>query len=92
MRTRTFIRDIIEHIIDSSTISNYNITDIETISSFIFLKSGDYLMIECEENIKRNCEFLMFYKYMNKNLMSFIQTEHICQRNDYPKLFEFVSF
>ncbi|CAF4203796.1 unnamed protein product [Rotaria socialis] len=88
LRYRILGRNILESVLDSSINSNRNESTVEIVSSYTFLKSGDYLIIECEKNYVTNCEFLIFYKYKKTRFQYFIETDHICENNDYPKLFE----
>ncbi|CAF5163311.1 unnamed protein product, partial [Rotaria magnacalcarata] len=45
-------------------------------------------MIECNKDDVANCEFLIFYKYKRTQCQYFSETDHICENNDYPKLFK----
>ncbi|CAF4122127.1 unnamed protein product, partial [Rotaria magnacalcarata] len=88
VRYRILGRNILESILDSSINSNRNESNVEIVPSYTFLKSGDYLMIECNKDDVANCEFLIFYKYKRTQCQYFSETDHICENNDYPKLFK----
>ncbi|CAF4858011.1 unnamed protein product [Rotaria sp. Silwood1] len=88
IRYRMFGRKIVQSIVDSSILSNHSETNMKILSADIFLKPGDYLIIECESILEALCKFLIFYKYKNIQLHYFIETDHTCQNNDYPNLFE----
>jgi hypothetical protein len=62
------------------------------LSSEIFLTSGDYLIIECDQNSESICNFLIFYKYNNVESASIIENDYTCQNNNYPNLLKFVLF
>ncbi len=87
IRNRNFGRKIVQSVINSTIFSKQNQTDMEIISSDIFLIPGDYIIIECTQI----CQFLIFYTYKNLPYQDLDENEHICQDDNYPDLFKFVD-
>ncbi|CAF0826635.1 unnamed protein product [Adineta ricciae] len=90
IRNRSFGRKIIQPVLDSTTFFELNNSDVEVLSSDIFLVSGDYILGECDDKHEFTCNFLVFYAY--KNTLSKSSTEHVhyCQQNNYPDLFKLI--
>jgi hypothetical protein len=91
IRNRGFGRKLVQPALDSTIFSTQNKTDVEILSSDIFLISGDYVLVECERNHESVCKFLILYAYKNVAYPSFTDHVYSCETNDYPDLFKFVS-
>jgi hypothetical protein len=88
IRVRQFRRKLVESVLDSESITNINESNIEIVSSDLFLMTGDYLTIECDNKSETNCYFLIYFTYKSR----LINNDNNCQKNDFPNLFEFVGF
>ncbi len=86
IRIRQFGRKLVQSVLDSKKFSNRNQTNIEIISSDLFLMAGDYLLIECGNISESNCYFLIYYMFKLKPN----EKENFCQNNEFPNLFKFV--
>ncbi|CAF1262790.1 unnamed protein product [Rotaria magnacalcarata] len=84
VRIRRLRQKLIQIVSDSRTLSNTNQSGIEMISSEIFLREDDYLLIECENVAHASCYFLIYYSYKYENNKNY----NICQDNDFSHLFK----
>lgn len=87
IRSRQFGRKLVQTVLDSNVMPTRNQTDVDIVESDLFLVSGDYLLIECDNVIRTHCYFLIYFMYKAKST----EYEEACDNNEFPKLFEFVS-
>ena len=92
IRDQSFGRKVVRTVLDSSILSKTDTNNMEIIPNEIFFKSGNYLMVECEQNSESICNFLIFYQYRNLQYGHIIEYDYVCQNNNYPDLFQFVLF
>ncbi|CAF3676970.1 unnamed protein product [Rotaria socialis] len=84
VRVRWLRPKLIQMVSDSQTLSNTNQSGIGMISSEIFLREDDYLLIECENVSHASCYFLIYYSYKFENN----KKDNICQDNGFSHLFK----
>ena len=87
IRNRQFGRKLVQSVWDFDGRSTRNQTDVEIVGADLFLLSGDYLLIECDNAIRSNCYFLIYFMYKAR----LIDSEEPCENNQFPQLFKFVS-
>lgn len=87
IRNRQFGRKLVQSVLTSDAISSRNQTDVDLVDSDLFLMSGDYLIIECDNVIQTHCYFLVYFMYKAQS----VDYEEPCDNNEFPQLFKFVS-
>jgi len=92
IRNRNFGRKLIQSVLNSTISLKQDKTDIDVVSSEIFLIFGDYIIIECTQVSESNCRFLIYYQYKNIQYKYSDDNDYTCQNNNYPDLFKFGRF
>jgi hypothetical protein len=87
VRSRRFGRNILQPVVNSPDAITKMPREFELVANEVFLISNDFIMAECDNHSKSNCQFLIYYSYRNIP-HPIVKSDYHCQNDNYPDLFK----